>query len=210
MIALFIVLSIVLLVVIFYIIFHKRIFNSYILNNYVKYYGRKTYKIARDFDYYLINQISLENHDNTTVDIDHLLFGNKFLYVISDYYFRGCLKAKEIDNSWIFKPNNKDEKAHYVDNLIIKSKALTRDLANVTSLDEKLFIPIVVVNQDCLIEEYEHIEGNPFLVRINQLRKLVETIEKRNVAPLEERQVYFAVRDIARLNQNKRHIRKVK
>lgn len=210
MIALFVILAILLVLVVLYIIFHKRIFDSYIKNNYVKYYGRKTYKIARDNDYYLINEISLENHDNSTVDINHLLFGNKYLYVISDYYFKGNLKAKEVDNSWVFKPLEKEEKIKYVNNLINKSRQLTKDLSSVTSLDEHLFIPIVVINQDCVIEEYVHSENSPFLVRINQLAKLIETIENRNVSPLEERQVYFAVRDIARLNQNKRHIKKVK
>jgi len=210
MIALFVVLAVVLVIVVFYTIFHKRILDSYIKNNFVRYYGRKIYKLARDNDYYLINQISLENHDNTTVDVNHLLFGNKYLYVISDYYLKGSLKAKEIDNSWIFKPFDKEEKTHYVDNPILKAKALTNELANVTSLDDSLFISIVVLNQDCEIEEYEHTENNPFLVRINQLGKLISTLENRNVSPLEEQQVYYAVRDIARLNQNKRHIKKSK
>lgn len=210
MVALFVVLSILLVLVVLYIIFHKRIFNSYIKSNYVKYYGRKVYKIARDCDYYLINQISLENHDNTYVNIDHLVFGNKYLYVISDFYYPGTLKAKEDDNSWIFKPFDKEEKNRYVDNLLFKAQELVKELANVTTLNDGLFIPIVVINQDCQIEEYQHSEKKPFLVRINQLSKLITTIENRDVSPLEERQVFFAVRDIARLNQNKRKIKKVK
>lgn len=206
---LFVVLAAVLVLVIIYIIFHKQVFNAYVRKNYLKYYGRKIYKIARDYDYYLINQISLENHDNTTVDIDHLLFGDKYLYVITDYYFKGLLRAKEIDNSWIYKPRTKNEKNRYISNLTNKAKTLVKELANVTALDENLFIPIVVVNQDCEIEEYEHTENNPFLVRIGQLTKLVTTIENRKVPPLEEKQVYFAVRDIARLNKNERHIKRI-
>lgn len=209
MVPLFITLAVLLVLVVLYIIFHKRIFDSYISKNFIKYYGRKAYKIARDNDYYLINQISLENHDNTFVNIDHLIFGNKYLYVISDHYFKGSIRAKEVDNSWIFKPSDKEGKNRYIDNLIRRSNNLIKELANVTSLDEGLFIPIVVVNQDCQIEEYEHTGKNAFFVRINQLEKLITTIENRDVAPLEERQVFFAVRDIARLNQNKRKIKRI-
>ena len=42
-----------------------------------------------------------------------------------------------------------------------------------------------------------------FLVHINKLSKLVDTIENRDVSPLKDKSLYYAVQDIARLNLNK-------
>ena len=132
--------------------------------------------------------------DSTRIFIDNY---------VSDYYFRGEVSAKESDLSWIYRPLSKKEHARYVDNPILKNISLLDDVSRITGLDEDLFISIVVVNTQCEIKGFESKSKTNFLVHINKLHKLIETIESRDVSPLKDKQLYYAVQDIARLNLNK-------
>ena len=91
---------------------------------YINIYGRKIYHIALDNDYYLINNVKLASHDDKIASINHLLFGDKYIYLISDYYYRGEVSAKESDLSWIYRPLSKKEHARYIDNPILKNISL--------------------------------------------------------------------------------------
>ena len=62
--------------------------------NFLKKYGKKIYDIANKNDYYLINELSLKLNDDSLVNIDHLLLANKYLFLISDYYFEGTVENK--------------------------------------------------------------------------------------------------------------------
>ena len=203
MIALFITLAVLLVLVILFLIFFPIINRKITAKRFVNVYGRKIYRVALDNDFYLINQVKLASHDNKTANVNHLLFGNKFIYLITDYYFYGEVSAKESDNSWIYRPFNKKERARYVDNPLLISDDLITEVSRITGIDEDLFIGIVVVNSECDIKGFDGKSKINFLVHINKLPRLIETIEKRDVSPLKEKQLYYAVQDIARLNLNK-------
>lgn len=199
---LFIVLGILLVLAILTFFFLPIILKNYQKKNYISYYGRKIYRIANENDYYLINKVKLESSARTTINVNHLLFGNKYIYVITDYYIEGNLSAKEDDNAWIVKPSNKKQNSYYVDNLVLKCEELTTILSRITNLNRDLFIPIALINSNCEVSNYEPKSKDHFLVHISHLSKLIKTVEKREVAKLNEKQLYYAVRDIARLNLN--------
>lgn len=203
MIALFITLAALLVLAILLLIFYPRISRALMRKNFVRAYGKKIYKIALYNDFYLINQVCLESHDNQTANINHLLFGNKYIYLISDYYFRGELHAKENDNSWVYHPVDKKQKVRYIDNPLFINHALVEEVSKITGIDESLFIAVVVINTDCDVKGFESKNKTNFLVHINKLPKLVDTIENRDVSPLKDKSLYYAVQDIARLNLNK-------
>lgn len=207
MIALFVTLGILIVALIVLIFLYPKIRNKYMQKNYVKSFGKKIYQIAQEEDFYLINQIVLESNINKNICVNHLLFANKYIYVISDYYLEGELLAKENDNSWIFKPYNKKIPTKYIDNLLQMSDKLTKNLSEITGLGIDLFIPVVAINSNCTITEFSQTSNGHFLVHINHLKRLILTLEKRDVPPLDENQLYFAVRDLARLNLNYKRTR---
>ena len=77
------------------------------------------------------------------------------------------------------------------------------EVSKITGIDESLFIAVVVINTDCDVKGFESKNKTNFLVHINKLSKLVDTIENRDVSPLKDKSLYYAVQDIARLNLNK-------
>lgn len=177
---------------------------SFLKKNYVRSYGKEVYKIANFYDLYLINRLILKSNDDSRIHIDHLLFGNKFIFVIKDYYFDGQLKGKEIDQSWVYYfGKEKDPKKEYVKNPLLENKARVNKLSILTGLNESFLISVILVNDSCDLSLTLNESDNHFVVKKSELKKLVEKVEARNVAPLNDEQLSYAAKDIAALNINK-------
>ncbi len=171
--------------------------------NFVKVYGKDVYKIANYYDLYLINCLVLKSNDDSKIKVDHLLFGNKFIFVIKDYYFDGQLTGKEVDQSWIYYfGNNKDPHKDFIKNPLIENQERTKKLSMITGLDSSFLISIILVNDDCDLSLEMNPSDNQYVIKKAELKKLISSIEERNVAPLNDEQLAYAARDIAALNIN--------
>lgn len=178
---------------------------KYTSKNYIASYGRKIYKLALHNDYYLINRLLLSTMDGTSIDIDHLLCGNKYIYVINDSYIDGELYAKINDRTWIksTKKKGKEEKQK-IDNLLLINKKRIETFSSITNLSSSLIINVVLINDNCKLEGFENTSKNAFLVPVSSFKKLLNQFEKSNVANIKDNQLKRAVMDIASLNERKK------
>lgn len=163
-------------------------------------YGKFVYHIALYGDYYLINKMNLPVDSDHTAHIDHILFGEKYIYVIKDKYYKGSLSGKENDESWVYFPDDR-RKSRYIDNPLKVNRQRTEKLSLFTGLSEDLFISVVVVNNDCLLDKAESVSRRDYVVQIGKLNKLIEAIESRQVPKINDAQLEQAVQDIARINK---------
>ena len=105
---------------------------------------KKVRSVALDRDFYLINQFVFYTDEKNKDMIDHILFGNKFIYLIISQYYDGDLVGKQTDHSLI-QVNKKGEKK-YCDNPVERSKFLMSRLSMSTGIDTVMMIGIVMVN----------------------------------------------------------------
>ena len=76
----------------------------------------------------------------------------------------------------------------------------------ITNLDSSLLISILLVNNNCQInEDFVLSKDNSFLIPIGKLNKLIHNLEKRNVGNINQVELKNAVNDIAHLNLNRKH-----
>ena len=165
----------------------------------VRSYYRKVYKVALERDFFLVNKFANRTADLEEFHIDHILFGNKYFYCIRDRYYDGALAAKEEDESWIFFNRKRPE---YIKNPMMVNKLRVQRLSLMSGIEEKLFISIVLINDDCLLTPLEGKADDSFLVSLRDFPKLIDQLEAREVDPLDERSVAVAAADFAELNQS--------
>ena len=166
-----------------------------------EYCYKAIYKIAFDEDYYLINDMRFRVDSSKVAKIDHILFGNKYIYIINDAYYEGDLTGKETDKSLILI-NDKGKK-FYTDNQYLISKSLVKTLSDSTGIGMDLLIGIVVVNKNCKIS----IETNNkqfYIIQKNKLKRLVRAIESRSVGNINAAQLEALVKAIDKLNRTKK------
>ena len=171
-------------------------------NNFKEYCYKAIYRIAFDEDYYLINNFLFRVDSSKVARIDHLLFGNKYIYLIIDTYYEGDLTGKE-ENKSLILINNKNEK-YYTDNQYMIVKSLVKSLSSKTGISEDMFIGVVVVNNDCRLA-IETESKQYYMIQRNKLKRLVRAIESRNVGNINAAQLESAVKAIDKLNRNKKN-----
>ena len=187
----------ILLLLLFLIIFPfaKRHYN---FKNFQKIYYKEIRKIAEINDYYLINNLVIKNNNQLICRIDHVLFGDKYIYVIKDRYYRGAISGKKEDSTWFLYSNQK--KQFEMDNPMAMNEKRLEKLSLVTNIDKSFFISILVINDNCVVKNANELnKNNSFIVSKKNLRKLIKNIEKRNVKNMDQKQLEFAVQDISRL-----------
>ena len=169
--------------------------------NFKYFYYKRLYKIAMDRDYYLINDFLFKIDDSHVGRIDHILFADKYIYIMTDSYFNGDIIGKEDDKSVIVL--GRDGKKYYDDNPLITNKKLINKLSLITGINPALIIGICIINDNCRYGIQT--SGKSFYyLQSNKLKALIKAIESRQVGTINKEQLASAVKSIDKLNRRKR------
>lgn len=163
----------------------------------VRMYFRKVYRVALDNDFYLINEFKNRTAELEEFHIDHILIGNKYIYCIRDRYYEGAIAAREDNPSWIFWHKHHSK---YITNPLSVNKLRVQRLSLMSGIDEKMFISIVLINDDCFLTPYQPEATDNFLSSLKDFPKLIERLEASDVPPLDPRDIAVAARDFSELN----------
>ena len=162
---------------------------------------KQVYRVALDNDYYLINQYVFKVDSSKNATVDHILFGNKYIYTIISKFYQGDLIGKYADKSLIFI-SHKGKKC-YTDNPYNEAKFLTSKLSSSTGIDASLMIGIVLINDDCKVAVQS--ESKQFyIIQRKRLPALIKAIESRPVESINQTQLEKAVQSIAKQNKRKK------
>ncbi len=162
-------------------------------------YYKRIYRVALDEDFYLINSFKNKTADEEEFHIDHILIGDKFIYCIRDRYYDGAIRAKEDDQSWVFY-SKKNKKGAIIPNPLKVNAARVDRMSLMTGLDKKLFISVVLVNNDCLISNYEVSSTDNYVVSLRNFASFISEKESLPIEPMDPRALGVAAKDIAQLN----------
>lgn len=173
-----------------------------------KMFNRIIYRYVQEKDFYLIPFVKVKLPGNKDVIIDHLIFGDKFIYAVKDLYFQGGLLGKGSDKDWsYYEYKHHQPKSRYIPNPFVLNRHRIDKLTLVTGLDPQHFISIILVNNDAMINRIPVSEDNQFIINIRHLARLIDAIESREVPPFKSQVLAQAVIDINEMNTKNRKIK---
>jgi hypothetical protein len=170
----------------------------YIRRHLIPFFGKRIYHLALYNDFYLINRVNLKIDDDSQAHIDHLLFGEKFIYIIKDRFYDGALTGNPLDANWMYYAKF-TRRGKYISNPFLVNRVRIEKLSLVTGLDPHLFINLIVVNDNCLLDEITTPDNMTYIVKMGKLEKLIKAIEERDIDPIDPEQLDRAVKDIYKL-----------
>lgn len=150
---------------------------------------RKIYSLAKDRDYYLLNNVNIVDVNKSSFHIDHLLIGDRFVFCICARYFDGNLIFPEAYSPRLQLNDNKGNLIRLVDNPVYVNEVRMLKLANYLScFNEKkngIFVSIVATNNDLnfSITKGKFIDNSQFC-HLKDLKKVIKTYEKNKEIPL--------------------------
>ena len=161
---------------------------------------RDVYKIVQNYDYRLINKFIFKVEEEKYAKIDHIVFGDKFFYLIFSRYYTGDIKGKMDDSSLVFVPRK--GKKRYTENQFAYMKFVIDKLCIQTGLDRSLLIGICLVNNDCKVNvksESDHL----YMIPRKELKNAIKSIEARDIGVLNDGQLQNAVLVLNKMNRRK-------
>lgn len=171
-------------------VFHHRFRN---------YMGKKVFQLAQDFDYCLLQNVTIEIGKNQAIRFDHILFGNKYIYCITDKLWEGAVLGSARDATWIYYYPKSDKKQSIKNPIRVNQMRLEK-LSLRTGIDANLMINIVVVNDDCLFSCVGLRSDSSFIVSSSKFSRLIHELESRDLPPFEEKAIEKVVEEINQLN----------
>ena len=186
-----------LLVGLLYLFYHRMT----IKKKFREYDYKKVMSIAESKDYFLINNFLFRVGDNDVANVDHILFADKYIYIINDFYYEGDLGGKENDKSLIlYKPNGQK---FYTDNPLIFSNKIVTRLSLITGVDKSLMIGIILINDNCQVALENH-SKQFYIIQRKRLKALIRAIESRDVGNINATQLEDCVHAISKMNRRNR------
>lgn len=136
---------------------------------------------ARIHDYYLVNDIRYKLGGSDYVYIDHVLGGDKYIYVITDVYYEGAITARNDDAHWVnYLKNGKKIK---INNPLMLSKVAVDRFSKASGINTSFLVGVVLVNDDCFVTPFENHRGEPVFVALSRLGKVISAYEKDDISP---------------------------
>ena len=132
--------------------------------------------------------------------IDHIIFGEKFFYLIFSRYYAGDIKGKADDQSLVFV--DKKGKKFYTENQFAYMKFVINKLCIQTGLDESLLIGIVLVNNDCKVLVESNLD-HFYMIPRKELTRAIKGIESRDIGALNDNQLQNVVLILSKMNKRK-------
>ena len=135
----------------------------------------KLKKFAIDHDFPLLSNVVIEVRENKFIKIEHILFGNKYIYVITSKCYYGYLCANTGDEKWLLY--RKDKLIH-LDNPLKNNEKRIRILANL--LDDKMedFVNVVFLSRPVVVSKVVSSQPGELVLLERDFAKSIEKYEK--------------------------------
>lgn len=163
-----------------------------------EYFYRKVMRVAQRGDYLLINDLRLLLDEKRYITIDHLLAGDKYIYVITDAAFFGAIGGGNTSAHWAIYHED-GTKFETPNPILVNEEAVARLLTR-TGFDPSFVKGIVLINDECYIPRDLNQPGRSLVVPLKQFAKGIRYFESQNVPPFPSSALEQVMADLNDLN----------
>lgn len=162
--------------------------------------SRKVKRIAKRNKILAIEKLNVLNYAREKVNIDQVVFGKKYIYIITDFLYKGFIKGELNDNSWVYY-NTSTKKSKYSDNLNRVSDKNIQDFAGILGINADPIVSICLVPNECDFAIRELGNDKKMVVHYSSLTKKIRELEKRNIGSFNKEQIYEQYQAIKERNR---------
>ena len=154
-----------------------------------KYAQGKVRRIARRNHLFAIDDLNILNYKREHLRVDHVIFGKKYIYIITDYMLKGFVSGEVNDNSWVYY-NKITKKSIYLDNLSYVSDQNIQEFAGILGINADPIVSICLVPNECdfTVKQLEY--NKKMVVHYSSLNRKIRELESSNIGSLNEKQIY--------------------
>lgn len=156
---------------------------------YAKFCSRKVKRIAKRYSLPEISDLNILSYGGEKIYVNHVIFGKKYIYLITPIKLKGFVVGEENDESWIHY-NYSKKHAKYISNLNELANKSISEFASILGVNKDPFKSIMLIPNNCDFK----IKGNKNqltnIVHYFSLKRKIKKLEKSNIDSLDQEQIY--------------------
>ena len=149
---------------------------------------KKVRRIAKRNELYSITDLNISNYDREKINAHQVIFGKKYIYLISDFMLKGFVSGDEKDNSWIYFDNVK-RKNNYLTNLHALSGKNIRDFAGILQISPDSVVSICLVPNEVDFKIENTQNERTLIVHYSSLSRIINKLENKNIGAFDKDQI---------------------
>ena len=163
---------------------------------------KKVKRIARRNKLLAVANLNILNYEREKIIVDHVIFGSKYIYIITDFMLKGFISGEVDDTSWIYF-NKIEKKKHYIDNLKYVSEKNIQEIAEILGIKPDPIVSICLVPNECdfAVKQIEY--NQKYVVHYSSLNRKIKELEGDHVGTLKEKQIYEQYNTIKAKNEER-------
>ena len=162
--------------------------------------SKKVSRIAKRNQFLVVANLNISNYSREKLGINHVIFGSKYIYLVTDYMLKGFVSGEANDNSWVYY-NTQKRKNQYVSNLNMISSKNIREFAGILGIKEDFIISISLIPNDCDFKINGLKQDHMLLVHFSSLNRCIKKLEQDNIDSLDKNQTYEQFKTIEKRNE---------
>lgn len=135
----------------------------------------KLKKFAVDHDFPLLSDVVIQVRENKYVKLDHVMIGNKYIYVIACKCYYGYLNAKAIDEKWVLY---RRDKLIHIENPLKNNYKRMKILSSLLDNSIEDFVNIIYLSKPVVASKIEGSNKKEFVLFEDDFEKFIEVYEK--------------------------------
>ena len=161
---------------------------------------RKVARFAKRNKLLAIEDLHILTYTRELLDVHHVVFGKKYIYLITDFMFKGFISGEVNDNSWVYY-NKQTKKSEYIENLGKTSDKNIQEFAGILGINADPIVSICLVPNECDFSVKEIEERKKMVVHYSSLNRKIKELENQEIGSLNENQIYEQFRTIESKNK---------
>lgn len=150
-------------------------------------FSRWLYHYARENDYILINRVKLPLTTDRFFVIDHLLFGDKFIYVIGSKSYLGWVSGTFDDAKWLVKDETTMD---LIDNPLKLNHRRSVWLSQMLAVEESRFVNLLILAKTGVVDKIPSSSPRDVALHEKDLHKVLSLFEKSpQVTPMKDTEI---------------------
>lgn len=158
------------------------------LETFKKLCEKKVARIAKHTKTLAITNLNIANYNREPININHVVFGKKYIYLITDFMLKGFVSGEEKDNSWIYY-NNIKKKTNYLSNLHTFSNKNMQDFAGILQISTDSIVSICLVPNEVDFKIKNSKKEKSLIVHYSSLSRVIKHLEKKEIGEFDKEQI---------------------
>ena len=150
--------------------------------------SKKVKRISKRRKLSCLTDLNLSNFDSEKLSVNQVIFGKKYIYIISNFLLKGFISGEEKDNSWVYF-NNITKQTHYLDNLYALSDKNMQDFAGILQISPDPIVSICLVPNECDFKIGGTKNNKNIIVHYSSLTKAIRRLEKNDIGELDQNEI---------------------